>query len=56
MRATAEALIERLARAARSRTAARIIVAHVLAVRAGAQERPTLAAIVAGDASQPRRR
>jgi hypothetical protein len=50
VRATAEALIERLERAARSPNDARAIVARVLAARAGAEERPRLAALIAGDA------
>jgi hypothetical protein len=47
VRATAEALIQRLERAARNPADARSIVAHILAARAEPEERPALG--LAGD-------
>jgi hypothetical protein len=50
VQATAEALIQRLERAARNPAEARAIVAAVLAARATDEERPALARVVAGTA------
>jgi hypothetical protein len=52
VRATAEALIQRLERAARNPADARSIVAHILAARAEPEERPALARLVAGEAER----